>query len=301
MKRTLFASLFLLGFATTNLHAEIIGEWTFDNQNGTNTSGHARAGDHEATAIGNVKYVKRGNGYCADLRDPNTSFIVQGTTDRANGSAGGGPASVYHKTFDDDIFSSSGTRKFSISLLAKGFPGKWCPFVAKKGEAGWGWQFRAEGATDGSNSYLTTTIRNSNAGTKADPKPPEDPKSQRLEDAIPGFDKDAWHHYATVWDGSKQTLDIFVDGVNVLSLTNYNPKVKISRGEFLTFGARDHDKTPLNGEAAVMLDQIRIYNHALNSSELATLRSELPEPCTMGLLALGGTALLARRRKRKNA
>ncbi len=105
---------------------------------------------------------------------------------------------------------------------------------------------------------------------------------------------DTWHHLAFVYDaGISQS--IYVDGVNLAttstpSAITGNSVPLILGGMWL--GAPTSTYTGL-------LDEVRLYNHALSAGEVATLAIAIPEPA--GFAALAGLATLglaATRRRR---
>ncbi len=100
-----------------------------------------------------------------------------------------------------------------------------------------------------------------------------------------------WHHVATTyaWDGTSAVSRIYIDGV----LTDENTGIgyDISRNSYnLLLGNNEQYSSPMCGS----LDDVRIYNHALNQAEVNAL---IPEPLTMTLLSVGGLTLLRRRRR----
>ncbi|MBT3199105.1 MAG: LamG domain-containing protein [Phycisphaerales bacterium] len=97
-----------------------------------------------------------------------------------------------------------------------------------------------------------------------------------------------WHHVAATYDAASSTKRLYFDGAEIGSgkvigdLTVGAQKFRIgstNNGEYF------------NG----LLDDMRVYNTALSESEISGL--SVPEPATMSLLALGGLAILRRRRR----
>ncbi len=107
-------------------------------------------------------------------------------------------------------------------------------------------------------------------------------------------DDTVWHHYAVVTDGS--SLNIWVDGV-----IGAGGETGVSTGFILdTIGAayttaRDFD---FHGQ----IDEFWLLDEALDATTIGYLYTTntldgVPEPATMSLLALGGMAMLRRRKQ----
>jgi len=96
-----------------------------------------------------------------------------------------------------------------------------------------------------------------------------------------------WHHVAIVWDGTNTSI-LYLDGVSESFGTSGPPTPNIKNRPF-TIGVHSTISAYLNG----IIDDVRIYNHALSQSEIQAL---IPEPATLLLLGLGGLALLRKRR-----
>jgi hypothetical protein len=84
--------------------------------------------------------------------------------------------------------------------------------------------------------------------------------SERLNDG-------RWRHVVYVFDGN--VSKIYLDGV-FLARSEYSGNIKIGNGRDLFFGKFSSNWYPLDG----VLDDIRIYNRALNQQEIRTLYGE---------------------------
>ena len=109
----------------------------------------------------------------------------------------------------------------------------------------------------------------------------------------------AWYHVASVYD--RQSLKIYVNGVleGVASVVNVTPYMG---GAPLRIGNIRGSTHANAGVFDGAIDDIRIYNHALNQSDIDSLYGTpnvVPEPSSMligTLLGLGG--LLSKRMKK---
>ena len=113
-----------------------------------------------------------------------------------------------------------------------------------------------------------------------------------------------WVHLAGTWDGSAGDLKLFVDGVEVTTTaveqgttgnffptTLTNPLNDASNDGPAAIGAIDRGGDNFAQFFDGSIDEVRISDEALSPSAF------IPEPATMGLLAVGGVVMLARRRR----
>jgi hypothetical protein len=109
---------------------------------------------------------------------------------------------------------------------------------------------------------------------------------------------DSWHHLAFVWDKDQVTL--YFDGTAQNTATARFDFSSIAGG--IGFGARyGYGADPGNG-GDIVFDDIAIFDTALSAGQVASLSvgtpplALLPEPASLGLLAMGGLLLLRRKR-----
>mgnify|MGYP006289761027 CR=1 FL=1 len=113
-----------------------------------------------------------------------------------------------------------------------------------------------------------------------------------------------WVHLAGTWDGSAGDLKLFVDGVEVTTTaveqgttgnffptTLTNPLNDASNDGPAAIGAIDRGGDSFGQFFDGSIDEVRISDEALSPSAF------IPEPATVGLLAVGGVVMLARRRR----
>jgi len=98
-----------------------------------------------------------------------------------------------------------------------------------------------------------------------------------------------WHYVAAVRDTAQDKLYLYLDGV-----LDTTPAVDTTTGTLATstsfrIGYSQYYPTFFDG----LIDDVRIYNHALSQSEIQQL---IPEPGTVLLLGLGGAISLRGRR-----
>lgn len=103
-----------------------------------------------------------------------------------------------------------------------------------------------------------------------------------------GLNDGNFHHVAATFDGS--TMKLYVDGGTPATLAYSGTPAPSGRD--IQIGHSPSLNRPLEGA----LDEIRIYDHALSPAEIDRLVS-VPEPATLGLLAVALGAMVANRKR----
>ncbi len=96
---------------------------------------------------------------------------------------------------------------------------------------------------------------------------------------------DEWYHHAVVKDGADLTY--YRDGIEMSTMTITQA---LDNPQPLFFGGDNEAADGENYEG--MLDELRVYDHALTQAEVASL---VPEPSSLVLLALGLLVFVPRR------
>jgi hypothetical protein len=114
------------------------------------------------------------------------------------------------------------------------------------------------------------------------------------------YKRQAWYHVASVYD--RQSLKIYVNGV----LEGVSPVVNVTPymgGAPLRIGNIIGSTHAFAGVFDGAIDDIRIYDHALNQSDINALyetTNAVPEPSSMVIGTLLGLAgLLSKRRMKR--
>ncbi|HEY3324607.1 MAG TPA: LamG-like jellyroll fold domain-containing protein [Planctomycetota bacterium] len=176
----------------------------------------------------------------------------------ANTATTDGPS--YRDTFDGNIRDH-----FTVAFWAKGLPGDWQPFLTKRGEDGYGWQYRRF-----NNDKLGLVIRGID---NEDPNP----SGGYIPTPVDG----QWHHYAAVWNKATGTRTMYLDGV--LSNVVYNNAAQdynLGSIKHLVLGGRERSGGNDGGFESCFqgkLFDVQIYNAALYPSEVLALVT-LPTP-----------------------
>jgi hypothetical protein len=137
----------------------------------------------------------------------------------------------------------------SISFWGKEWPdGGWEPYISKKGE-GQGWQVRKN---NNNASLMAFTLRG--------------PGNDDWGATVSG-DLNQWHHYVATYGDGKRRL--YQDG-SMIGEENRSGNVNDTT-DMLVFGARDN--ASIGWYANVWLDDIFIYNRAINATEVSNLYS----------------------------
>jgi len=258
--------------------ADLIGYWGFED-NLTESSGYAQtvAGGSKAAgfydgevAAGTIAYSAGAIGKCLDLT--------------------GGDNAVQIKNSDtlSSIFAFGDHTKvdFTIAFWVKGWPGD-------SGDYG----FVTRGFTDTGNHGMGVGVKSSSDnitfkfGDRSDPTTGDD-----LGDAN-------WHHVAVVVNATTLQMLSYIDGdlagtMAIPELGAYYYRDSGTGGDeaYILFGAdQSGEDVAITSFAKLPLDEIRIYNEALSETAIEGIMA--PEPATMSLLALGGLAMIRRRRR----
>jgi hypothetical protein len=108
--------------------------------------------------------------------------------------------------------------------------------------------------------------------------------------AAPNIFNGEWHHVAATYDSATSTKHLYYDGAEI------GPG-KVLSGDLAVGAANFRIGTTNFAEYLTgLLDDVRVYDTVLSEAEIGDLAAA-PEPATMSLLALGGLAILRRRRK----
>ncbi|HOX04654.1 MAG TPA: LamG domain-containing protein [Candidatus Paceibacterota bacterium] len=250
---------------TTNsvVAPKLIGQWFSGAADLADKSGHTPAGTHDAVVVGAnpaaLTYsadVPLGfSGQSLDLTANTNTAITVGVIVNNSGIWDAG----YLPTFDDPIASA-----FSVAFWAKGIPAIWNPFVTKGGEGipGVGWQVRRGGG-----NTEAFTIRGTASGN------PDGVGSVVITDS-------EWHHFAAVWDGIAGTRTCYVDGAldpSLIQMGDFGP-MSLAPDHHVGIGVREQDWVgSYEGWFGGKLYDVRIYNYAISSAEVASLIAFAPE------------------------
>jgi len=99
-----------------------------------------------------------------------------------------------------------------------------------------------------------------------------------------------WTHVATTYSTATQQIVMYINGDEVASESA--TRTMSPSGYPLRIGAQSDT---LANYFLGTIDEVRIYNRTLTADEISTLYT-IPEPCTISLLAVGGIALLRKRK-----
>lgn len=229
---------------------DIIGYWEFEN-NLEERSGRHAGGLHDGTAVGTIAYtsgptsVDPSFGQALDLSGSNGVRV----NNTRSGEAG------YQDTFDTNINNAGA---LTVSLWARGFPGRWDPLLSKRGETT-GYQLRRHN----NNSHATFTLRN----TASD----DDPEGGiDIETGQP-----KWIHYVGTWDGTTRRL--YINGLEDATALRTGDTAAGGPGDaadyWLAFGMRHNDVDPntFSEHFTGQIDDVAIWKRALTGAEVMDL------------------------------
>jgi hypothetical protein len=206
------------------------------NNNVTDTSGNGNNG----TLLGAPTYV-------AGLAGYGTAIQLNGTADAVDLGAG------------KAAFNPAGS--FSVALWAN--IGAWTTswgnvMIGNRGEGGIGWQLRRSG----SDAFCFTTRGTGDEDTTSRMVPP----------------MSEWVHFTCVYDNAANTKTIYMNGVQDRQVTT-DAGARIAPTTVHTFiGGRDSGSNALDTATLFtgMLDEIRVYHHALTAGEAEFLSDPTP-------------------------
>ena len=112
-----------------------------------------------------------------------------------------------------------------------------------------------------------------------------------IADTTTSIDDGEWHLMTLTLDKTGNEARFYMDGVQDGATTAYSLD---ATAVGFVMGTRWGSRTLGTDSLGSTIDDVPIYNTALTAAEVAAL--PIPEPATMSLLALGGLALLRRRR-----
>ncbi len=104
-----------------------------------------------------------------------------------------------------------------------------------------------------------------------------------------------WHHFTWTYDSTAQTQTIYEDGAQISTSSGHAP---YGGGGTINIATTNGNGGDMNGA----LDDVRIYDTSSNAAAALaiynnSILTDVPEPASLGILAIGGLGLLARRRR----
>ena len=256
-----FATAAVLVFYVGNAKAELVAQWTFDDSGNV---GKATVGS-DLTAVGNAAYSASGKSGGALSLDGASYLHLTDDALPANVPTGNGSYTI--------------TAWINTTVYGEGY-------IGANSIVGWG-TYGVDGQV---NAFRT------NRGVDG---------GDGLTDYSwgPGYDivrygtvsDGVWHSVAVTYDSTTKAKQLYLNGYKLgLSMTMPTGGLNIGAANFRV-GSTNSGGEFCNG----LLDDVRIYDTALTSSEIGTIAG-IPEPSTIILLVTGLIGLLAYAwRKRK--
>lgn len=178
---------------------------------------------------------------------------------------------------------------FSISMDVSSFSiDAWSDLISMKDSSGNAFQVQA------TNSSTLAFYVNSGFGGASDSTELNNVESSDIYEALTSSE---WNTLTFTSDGT--TFAAYIDGSLILS-KNFGVSGSLNGFQFgALFAPSDsNNRNYVNGN----VDNVVIWNRALSADEVKSLVTPIPEPSAFGLLAsVGALALVATRRRRKNA
>lgn len=111
---------------------------------------------------------------------------------------------------------------------------------------------------------------------------------------------DAWHHLVSTWDGT--TMAYYLDGAAYGTQTPGTVNTLLTEDMVIGTGVRQAFAANATARWTTgLIDDVQVYDSALTSTDITTLFNNpgtaIPEPATLGMVALFGGSMLFIRRK----
>jgi hypothetical protein len=110
-------------------------------------------------------------------------------------------------------------------------------------------------------------------------------------EALPSTANGTWHHYAATNDGTNLTL--YLDGVQIAQIAS-GAAITYQNNPSLIMGHRHNIATSAEGWTGIV-DEVKLFNTALDAAAIQAAMAPIPEPATLGLMGLGALAILRRK------
>lgn len=159
---------------------------------------------------------------------------------------------------DRDYFNICNTQMTVAAWVKTDVATGWNGYITRDGEGGRGWQIRQRG---GNKRACFTTRPGSSTND-------QDGEASTMEIA-----DNVWHFVVGVYDLASGKKKLYIDGRFNTEDDLYGP-ISYSRAN-VALGGRQRDGGNHDGQANVVLDDVRIYNHPLSSRQIAGLYTDV--------------------------